>query len=56
MQPGNAGGSNWGGIAFDPRRQLAIANTVNLPFVVALELPGREQREARGGEGHHHES
>jgi quinoprotein glucose dehydrogenase len=36
MQPGNAGGSNWGGIAFDPKRQLAIANTMNLPFVVAL--------------------
>jgi quinoprotein glucose dehydrogenase len=36
MQPGNAGGSNWGGIAFDPRRQLAVANTMNLPFVVAL--------------------
>jgi quinoprotein glucose dehydrogenase len=36
MRPGNAGGSNWGGIAFDPQRQLAIANTMNLPFVVAL--------------------
>ncbi len=36
MQPGNAGGSNWGGIAFDPGRQLAIANTMTLPFVVAL--------------------
>jgi quinoprotein glucose dehydrogenase len=36
MQPGNAGGLNWGGIAFDPRRQLAVANTMNLPFVVAL--------------------
>jgi quinoprotein glucose dehydrogenase len=36
MQPGNAGGSNWGGIAFDPKRQLAIANTMNLPFDVAL--------------------
>jgi quinoprotein glucose dehydrogenase len=36
MQPGNAGGSNWGGVAFDPKRQLAIANTMNLPFVVAL--------------------
>jgi quinoprotein glucose dehydrogenase len=36
MQPGNAGGANWGGIAFDPQRQLAIANTMNLPFVVAL--------------------
>ena len=36
MQPGNAGGSNWGGIAFDPQRQLVLANTVDLPFVVAL--------------------
>ena len=36
MQPGNAGGSNWGGIAFDPKRQLAVANTMTLPFVVAL--------------------
>jgi quinoprotein glucose dehydrogenase len=36
MQPGNAGGSNWGGIAFDPTRQLAIASTMKLPFVVAL--------------------
>jgi quinoprotein glucose dehydrogenase len=36
MRPGNAGGSNWGGIAFDPKRQLAVANTMNLPFVVAL--------------------
>jgi quinoprotein glucose dehydrogenase len=36
MQPGNAGGSNWGGIAFDPQRQIAVANTINLPFVVAL--------------------
>jgi quinoprotein glucose dehydrogenase len=36
MQPGNAGGANWGGIAFDPNRQLAVVNTMNLPFVVAL--------------------
>lgn len=36
MQPGNAGGSNWGGIAFDPQRQIAVANTMDLPFVVAL--------------------
>jgi len=34
--PGNAGGINWGGIAFDPQRQLAIVNTINLPFLVAL--------------------
>jgi quinoprotein glucose dehydrogenase len=36
MRPGNAGGSNWGGIAFDPQRQIAVANTMNLAFVVAL--------------------
>ena len=36
MQPGNAGGMNWGGIAFDPTRQLALVNSMNLPFRVAL--------------------
>ncbi|HTY92522.1 MAG TPA: pyrroloquinoline quinone-dependent dehydrogenase [Steroidobacteraceae bacterium] len=36
MQPGNAGGVNWGGIAFDPGRQLAVVNTMTLPFLVAL--------------------
>ncbi len=46
MQPGNAGGSNWGGIAFDPRRQLAIANTMNLPFVVALIPRAEAKRQA----------
>lgn len=34
--PGDAGGSNWGGIAFDPTHQIAVANTMNLPFLVAL--------------------
>lgn len=48
MQPGNAGGANWGGIAFDAKRQLAVVNTMNLPFVVAL-IPRAEfhaQRES----------
>lgn len=36
QSPGNAGGANWGGIAFDPQRQLAVVNTINLPFLVAL--------------------
>jgi quinoprotein glucose dehydrogenase len=49
MQPGNAGGSNWGGIAFDPQRQLAIANTMNLPFVVAL-IPRAELAAQRDSE------
>jgi quinoprotein glucose dehydrogenase len=39
--PGNAGGVNWGGIAFDPQRQLAVVNTINLPFLVAL-IPRKE--------------
>ena len=50
MQPGNAGGSNWGGIAFDPRRQLAVANTMNLPFVVALIPRERLQAEMDSGD------
>ena len=44
MLPGNAGGSNWGGIAFDPEHQHVVANTVDLPFLVAL-VP-RDQLEA----------
>ncbi len=48
MQPGNAGGANWGGIAFDPLRQLAIVNTMTLPFLVALIPRARlhEERQA----------
>jgi quinoprotein glucose dehydrogenase len=34
--PGNAGGSNWGGIAVDPERQIALANVSELAFVVRL--------------------
>jgi quinoprotein glucose dehydrogenase len=36
MQPGNAGGMNWGSLAFDPQRQIAVVNSMDLPFVVAL--------------------
>jgi quinoprotein glucose dehydrogenase len=43
MQPGNAGGSNWGGIAFDPERQVVIANAMELPWVMAL-VPREEMR------------
>jgi quinoprotein glucose dehydrogenase len=39
MIPGNAGGSNWGGIAYHPGRQYVLANTMHLPFIVAL-IPG----------------
>lgn len=34
--PGNAGGSNWGGVAVHPGRRIAIANVMNAPFLVHL--------------------
>jgi quinoprotein glucose dehydrogenase len=34
--PGNAGGSNWGGIAAHPGRRIVVANVMNLPFLVRL--------------------
>ena len=34
--PGNIGGSNWGGVAVDPERQIVIANVSNLAFAVTL--------------------
>jgi len=36
MLPGNAGGSNWGGVAVDPERQILVANVMDLPWVVTL--------------------
>ena len=39
--PGNAGGTNWGGVSFDRSRGLIVVNQTNLPFIVQL-IP-REQ-------------
>lgn len=36
MYPGNAGGSNWGGVAVDPERGILVANVMDLPFYVKL--------------------
>ncbi|MGH9162057.1 MAG: pyrroloquinoline quinone-dependent dehydrogenase [Vicinamibacteraceae bacterium] len=36
MYPGNASGVNWGSVAFDPVRQLLIANTSRLATLVQL--------------------
>jgi quinoprotein glucose dehydrogenase len=36
MYPGNAGGSNWGGVAVDPERQLLFANVMDVPWAVTL--------------------
>jgi quinoprotein glucose dehydrogenase len=35
-RPSYAGGSNWGGGAWDPQRKLLIANVMDIPMVVAL--------------------
>ncbi len=35
-RPGYVGGANWGGLAFDPKHQYAIAVVNDLPMVVAL--------------------
>lgn len=44
LVPGDAGGMNWGGPAYDPRRQWMIVNTNRVPRVVQLipraEIPG----------------
>ncbi len=53
MYPGNAGGSNWGGIAVEPARKIAIVRNSDLPWAVKLierdqlaayraQRPGRE--------------
>lgn len=34
--PGNAGGSNWGGVAVHPERQVVVANLIDVPFGVRL--------------------
>jgi quinoprotein glucose dehydrogenase len=50
--PGNVGGLNWSGYAFDPVRSLLIANVNNLPAKVRLipraEFRDSNQRRERG--------
>ncbi len=36
VYPGYMGGSNWGGVSWDPQRNLLIANTSRLPTIVTL--------------------
>jgi quinoprotein glucose dehydrogenase len=36
MYPGNAGGSNWGGIAVHADRQIALVRSTDVPWVVQL--------------------
>ncbi len=45
-RPGYVGGANWGGLAFDPAHQYAIAVVNDLPMVVAL-IPRAEYDKVR---------
>jgi len=49
MIPGNAGGSNWGGVAVDPVRQVMVANLSHLAWVVSL-FPADEWAARRAAE------
>jgi quinoprotein glucose dehydrogenase len=52
MYPGNAGGSNWGGVAVHPERGVLVANTIDLPWAVQLFPTEQTEavRERYGGE------
>jgi glucose dehydrogenase len=51
MFPGNAGGTNWGSVAIEPSRRVAILNMSNLPFVVRLIPRADFEREKSAGKG-----
>jgi quinoprotein glucose dehydrogenase len=50
VYPGNLGGMNWSGYAFDPARQLLIVNANNLPAKVRLIPRDRPDRTREEGE------
>lgn len=49
MMPGNAGGANWGGPAYDPERKLMIVNLNLVPQAITM-LPREEVQVAKAGE------
>ena len=48
--PGNAGGTNWGGVSFDRARGLIVVNQTNLPFIAQL-IPRAEVKGVRSHSG-----
>lgn len=54
MYPGNASGTNWGSVAYDPQRRLLILSTSRLATLVQLiprdELAEEQARAERAGE------
>ncbi|HEV2491439.1 MAG TPA: pyrroloquinoline quinone-dependent dehydrogenase [Terriglobia bacterium] len=49
--PGNVGGMNWSGYAFDPARSLLIVNTTNLPFLMGVIPRDKFMEAAMQGQG-----
>lgn len=50
LYPGYSGGTNWGGVAIDPLRNVAIVNSTNLAFEVRL-IPREDfEREKAAGQ------
>ena len=54
MYPGNAGGTNWGGIAVDPVRQIAYVRNSDLPWVVTMIPRADFETERELHRGHEH--
>lgn len=48
--PGNIGGMNWSGYAFDPERNLLLVNVTNLPFKIRLIPTEKYSETTRTGE------
>jgi len=48
--PGYAGGINWGGVAFDADRQVAVAAVNHLPMVVTLMSPEKVREQSQSGD------
>jgi quinoprotein glucose dehydrogenase len=51
--PGNLGMFEWGGLAVDPKRQIAIANPIAIPFVSRLIPRGPDNPDAPNQSIHH---
>ena len=49
MNPGYAGGSNWGGLAFDPESQIVVATVMQLPLWVRLTPRAEAERQIAAG-------
>lgn len=54
MLPGNAGGTNWGGIAVDPIRQIALVRSSDVPWVVTMIPRADFEAEREAHRGHEH--